>query len=300
MEGTAGESATFVPVTNKHALAEVTLALAAGRGNQVHPSGTATIIGYRLAITAKHVIDDYWNAFEWKKIVEPPLGTPSDKTTSYTVIAVNNVPKIDEIALWYVTKVWCSNFTDIALLYFQPGSPAALQHDWKFPVLNVLPPKEGSLVTGFGYQSSQIEIEEMDGGIGIDWNNVPTVTTGRVVEVHKQRRDTGMLNFPCFRVNARFDGGMSGGPVFNEAGELCGVICSGYPPIEDQEHVSYAASLCPLMGTMLSYDPAGKRTDTSYLTAELATQGRITTRNLEKLRFIENEDGHIFRIDVLK
>ena len=35
-----------------------------------------------------------------------------------------------------------------------------------------------------------------------------------------------MLPFPCYHVGARFDAGMSGGPVFDEYGSLCGLVCA--------------------------------------------------------------------------
>jgi hypothetical protein len=33
-----------------------------------------------------------------------------------------------------------------------------------------------------------------------------------------------MLPFPCFEIEARFDPGMSGGMVIDQAGALCGLI----------------------------------------------------------------------------
>jgi hypothetical protein len=50
----------------------------------------------------------------------------------------------------------------------------------------------------------------------------PYTPTGKVQEVHDERRDSGRLSFPCFRTNARYDPAMSGGPVFAEDGHLCG------------------------------------------------------------------------------
>ena len=59
-----------------------------------------------------------------------------------------------------------------------------------------------------------------------------------------------MIPFPVFRTNARFDPGMSGGPVFNEYGKLCGLICSNMPPDNPEiDHISYVTLLWPSMGT---------------------------------------------------
>jgi hypothetical protein len=49
-----------------------------------------------------------------------------------------------------------------------------------------------------------------------------------------------MLTFPCFEINTHVIGGMSGGPLYNEAGHLCGLICAG----QDGEAIAYGATLC--------------------------------------------------------
>ena len=43
----------------------------------------------------------------------------------------------------------------------------------------------------------------------------------------RQGRDRLILPTACFETSARFDPGMSGGPVSDEEGAVCGVIASG-------------------------------------------------------------------------
>lgn len=84
-----------------------------------------------------------------------------------------------------------------------------------------------------------------------------STSVGTVVEIHDERRDNFSITWPCFRVNARFDGGMSGGPVFNEAGELCGLVCACMPPGEPGgDHVSYVTSLWPMLAIELDATPS--------------------------------------------
>jgi hypothetical protein len=74
-----------------------------------------------------------------------------------------------------------------------------------------------------------------------------------------------MLSFPCFQVNARFDHGMSGGPVFDETGCLVGVICASLPGEDGAEHVSYVAGLAPMLDMSIMRPPAKARGDPTHM-----------------------------------
>jgi hypothetical protein len=123
----------------------------------------------------------------------------------------------------------------------------------------------------------------------IEYTTNPYTASGVVEEVHDERRDSYRLPFPCFRTNARFDRGMSGGPVFSEEGYLCGIICSSMPPElgnEDGEHVSYVASLWPSMGIVVAYDREGYPHGVFYPAMELATGGFIAAIDAAKVSVV--------------
>ena len=109
-----------------------------------------------------------------------------------------------------------------------------------------------------------------------------------LAEVHEQNRDAVMLPFPCFRTNAQFDHGMSGGPIFNEAVELCGLICSGFPPSEEG-CVSYGASLWPSMATELDLPYEGFASGAKYPCIELARRGIITANDWERVMLVSEK-----------
>ena len=111
-----------------------------------------------------------------------------------------------------------------------------------------------------------------------------TYQNGEVKEIYALHRDSKM-NFPCYQVNARFDGGMSGGPVFNDNGHMCGIICSNIPPYsKDEEHISYVASLWPLMATTISANRKGNYPrEIHYPVYDLAKDSIIHTKNLDKV-----------------
>jgi hypothetical protein len=268
---------------------EFTLALMSVADERWFASGTATIIGPRLAITAKHVVEDY----------EERFGRCS-------VLAANVLEGGTVGALWYVSKCYSSPFTDIALLFLSPvkGSEKAQNYDWAVcPMMNLAPPQVGSGVWGFGYADSEIdhlssENEEQSSPIiRIKWSDRPSITAGTVIEVYDERRDFIKMPFPGFQINARFDGGMSGGPVFNENGELCGIIRSDYPLFEEGDrYASFVASLWPLMGLQLDIPIQGNESKDPYLLADLANAKYIRTLNLNKVAIERNKDGSVNRV----
>jgi V8-like Glu-specific endopeptidase len=52
-------------------ITEFALPLTARKGNEFFPSGTAVVIAPYLALTAKHVIEDYWIRFEQEECTVP-------------------------------------------------------------------------------------------------------------------------------------------------------------------------------------------------------------------------------------
>ncbi len=88
---------------------------------------------------------------------------------------------------------------------------------------------------------------------------------------------------------------MSGGPVLNEQGRLCGIICSNMPPPpghEDGGHVSYVSTLWPAMGTMVDCQWDGRYPlGTFYPVYEMAKAGIIHARDLDFVEVTVRADG---------
>ena len=80
-------------------------------------------------------------------------------------------------------------------------------------------------------------------GFWIKETNKPAV---RITDVYQLRRDSGLLTFPCFRIDKLVNDGFSGGPVFWED-KLCGIVSTG-----SVDGSTYAASLWPLC--LLEYE----------------------------------------------
>jgi len=282
----------FVETGLRSPITEFALSLVAHRANEFHPSGTAAVIAPHLAITAKHVITDYWERYEGC-VPEEGLMSGTFYLQAFQCLREGTVG-----ALWDVTRLWLSPHTDVAFLRLTPASDQAVHHVWRAPRMNLLPPPVQSRVSGFGYHSSSIVPVAEDGKtVSLRWKDAPTTTRGTVVEHHVVRRDSVCLTFPCYRMDARFDGGMSGGPIFNADGELAGVICSSMPPDElDGEHTSYAATLWPAMGTVIDMDRDDSPRGRSYPVLELAERGYLRARHWERIELCGREGDLVRQI----
>jgi hypothetical protein len=139
-----------------------------------------------------------------------------------------------------------SPHSDITLLQISAESEVAkkvqLEMPTKFFVWRLLPPPIGSVVWAIGFPQMELRPDGRHVVCGAPF----TLQGLQVTKIYPQRRDRGMLNFPCFEVQESIDHGFSGGPVFYE-GKLCGIVSSG-SSFDGRSHI---ASLWPL--TLMDY-----------------------------------------------
>lgn len=242
--------APFGQLADDHPVSAAVLSLMAhDNAGTGHPSGTAFFVAPGLAVAAQHVLIDYWELFdniEMNAETSRTLALP----TGFSVLATQiiNGRKV----LWDVGRMWTADPMDIAVLELQPHPGHAAPTDWALPTLRFAPPKVGDPLWAVGFNSQQVSFQ---GDHGITWERSAAVAVGQVDEVHPVRRDSAFLNWPCARTNARFDGGMSGGPVIDEQGHIFGIVCSSLTASDhDEEHASYASLLWPLLGLRVRTD----------------------------------------------
>lgn len=275
---------SFKETSYNSVITQFALALTACKVNEWHPSGTAIVIAPFLAITAKHVIEDYLQKYGDLVPDRNYNGEKFEISATYSLVAHQFQEEGKVGVLWSITRLWVSGLTDVAFLELTPASESALKYKWQSARLNLIPPSVGERIAAFGYHSSEIDIDEDETEIKVNWKNSPTTSIGEVLEVHNEKRDSSFLRFPCYRTNARFDGGMSGGPVFNSNGELCGLICTGSNLMAGEDgHISYVASLWPSMATEIDMVRPGFATGGFYPVLELAKHGHIDAIGWERI-----------------
>ncbi len=243
-------------------------------GADHYVSGTGVVVSPYLAFAARHVFEDHWRRHH-----SEPMPLEPEAVTRFSFILAQQVG--DELNLWNVTRVWASGETDIILLRLTPFSKGAQEYKFRHMTLAVLPPPIGTQIHAFGYAESFIEVA---GPRELSIRHRPRSTHGEVIEVFPGGRDRIAMPFPCFRTNARFDGGMSGGPIFNETGHLCGLICSSYPPFEaDEQHASYGVMLWPIMGMPIDLARAGYAPGARYAVHDLVKDKMLVVSDADKL-----------------
>lgn len=256
--------------------------------NQIFACGSCVRIAPNLYLTARHVMTDFIDKFGH-----------SNGGVNFTVWIMHTY-KGPEYAVWELDEFYLSPHSDLAVLHVSPYNDTAADIKAVRTVgIDLIPPSIGSRISGFGYHSSTGSISvNSSGSLHFEVNGEGAAAIGEVREYHHMGTDRVLRPFPCFRVNARFDGGMSGGPIFSANGKLCGVICTGLPPYDERdEHCSFASALWPLMGTVVGINPnTGCLEDQSFPVIELAKSGFIKVHGLERVSVAQSNVEGMYEV----
>lgn len=185
-----------------------------------------------LFVTAKHVVDeavkvrmehsDGWIGVGWSK----PGGREKKKGLQVEFLEVLHSSAADPY--------------DVALLWVE-DNPTSRAREFPRSPVDLRLPERGTPIFAAGYtEMKQNWVGQRGAAHLFDVDARCSATHGTVEQVHPERRDSFMINFPSFQANAKFAAGMSGGPVVSGAsGGVCGVVCSGM--LSDDEVLSYTS-----------------------------------------------------------
>jgi len=267
-------------------ISEFALQLVVWAKDEAFVSGTAVVIAPGLLWTAKHVFLDYWKRYESETL--PTLGA-AEVIHLFALQFLNQ----HQANIWRVTKVWASAHTDAIVLKLEAFGGEANSHNWRVPTFSALPPSIGSVIRGFGYWPGDFGGKILDNQVTINLNIRTYATVGVVQEVHHEKRDSVNLPFPCFRTNAQFEGGMSGGPIFNTEGNICGLIC-----LSTDDCTTYVSSIWPVLTTLIDVPHPGMATGSRYPLYDLAFAGVMQVADMGALRVERDETGAVQRIGI--
>ncbi len=242
----------------------------------VRVGGSGIFIAPFLALTARHVNRDLLK-MDWRGERPPNRGYFETQFSSALLQVLDPFGKAPRNVIWQVDRIWDTDFTDIAFMQVSAENGAtvdAMQMRWFDWAL--MPPPIGSQVVMLGYPS--LEITPVDDKMNINLRIVRQV--GRVSEIHKLRRERGMMSFPCFHIDKPIDHGFSGGPVFWR-GRLCGIVSSGSP----LSGGTYAATLWPFCLMEYQYEYPGFG----------SLGGKTTIGDLFEKRVLHSEDWSALR-----
>ena len=253
-------------------------------GEESQLGGSACLIAPWLALAASHVIRDYSRKYEGEE-AKPGF---SERTYQLLTYVVTDQGKTT--LPFFIGPVWYNDATDIAVLLLLPGGPISPNHVWECPMLELLPPKVGSRVVAFGYPLSSVSAKAP---FTFEARTDASTAAGVVKKVYDEYRDKGMLKFPCFETNAKFEHGMSGGPILDDLGHVCGIIGSGLgPPTEEGDYYSHGSTLWPVLGTMVNFPWEDRYPRGTYFPLyEFAKAGLVTMLHLDYITVDVNPDG---------
>ena len=221
--------------------------IAASTDRNLEVWGTAFLIAEGWAMTAKHVVKDYLKCiggidFSKGRTINAGFSFPIHLYVSDTT---------GQPVVFGVTRIYYNEITDIALLRLKIQEEKKWESLGEFRALQLLPPEVGATVSIVGYPRSFLGHTENDLR---EIHTFPRLSTGVVRDVHEMRRDRN-LHFPCFLTSARLLGRMSGSPIFNDDGCICGVAVYRMEQDESHEPISYGATLWPIAGIQCDGEP---------------------------------------------
>lgn len=196
-----------------------------------------------LCLTARHVIEEAWpEAFR-------AGSTDLDRDGQLYALYCSDEPHPDNPdqrvgGLLPVVSTHFYDQLDIAALQLEVPRRTDSGDLIRIPAnkLGLAPPSAGEACFAFGYHSMKWRGSGPDYGVEQEFY----ASRGTIEEIHLPQRDAVMAPFPCFRTSARYDGGMSGGPVLGMDGLVRGVVCSSVSGVRDSEgYVSYASLIGP-------------------------------------------------------
>ncbi|WP_162262224.1 trypsin-like peptidase domain-containing protein [Acidovorax sp. Root219] len=233
MQGSHGE-------TYLNSFEGTALAISFRDDNGHHTTGSATIVGPGVAISAKHVIEEWLD----------------DITQSDTAIVGQGVSKIG-LELWNIEKVTLLDSTDLAILSIKRCSELPDNLEIYTTHITTRTPAIGDKVLLTGFSADRRTATAHD-PLGI--NVTLRLCHGEVVEVWHKGRDRIMLPGPSFAVNCPAFGGMSGGAVFDHHGHLTGIVSSSM----EGDEIAYVSHIWPALVT--KFEPTWPRiSNSTYL-----------------------------------
>jgi Trypsin-like peptidase domain len=227
--------------------------------------GSGVFIAPGLIMTVKHVIKEFWKLFEDPNVEE--MEEVRKKKPGFEMFAVQMPEGSASPALWAASFTTMCPYSDLAVISVVPADGLAKANPApRLANLNILPPAKGTQLAMFGYADSSVKSENGD---KVEFQVQPRTSIGEVTDVYPVARDLSFLSFPSFAMQTYIIGGMSGGPVFNRTGDLCGLICTG----DEANPYATGVVLWPMFGIPIKHQIPGLPSEVKYPMFQLAQIG---------------------------
>lgn len=267
--------------------------------DRLYPIGTAFCVSrFGIIATAKHCIDEAAKNERNPRSLEEP-GHYDLKDNGLSVLHYHLVERdVVRFTVWPITNVAGAPPTDAVFGSLLTGTPATALLS---PRLSPGLPETGTPVMTVGYRfpdelvRNGMSASEIGAGT-FDWTtnyeHKLVVVAGQVgtLFLHRHR----FVGGPCFLTGRKTYSGQSGGPVFNDAGNVCG-IHSGCTLSEGGIASMIYPTLTARLRVTFNFGPSFKMNFDQPI-GYLMLNGAIRTDGTEKLVRI-TQDSHGIRID---
>jgi len=217
-----GANGDYMPISSQLG---VLLALSFRDKKGHHTTGSAAMVGPGIAICAAHVLQD-------KDYLE--------QITKGDATLVAQAPVLGGMLLWTVARVATVPDSDLAVLSMTLSSDFPADRRFAIASITTRMPAIGDELTLTGLSAIQ-RTTHISSKMNIEVT--PGCVKGRVIDKFPDGRDRTMLPGPCLAVECEAQGGMSGGPVFDDRGYLVGVVSSSYEGSE----ISFVSHIWPAL-----------------------------------------------------
>ena len=220
-----------------HAINELLLGFVAGaQGAEPKAGGSGVFIAPGIALSACHVVQAYSDHFNGRG-----HWNAADASPDFAMQALQYLPGQSRPIWWHVVAGSFSDNSDLAVLQLEPDHELERGTPQRYPVLNIEPLIAGTEIQAVGFPDADLTYVA---GQGWTLNHLAVGARGQVTQCFPVQRDNASRRYPCFEMNLRTVSGMSGGPVFDAAGHLRGIVCSEFDFADDGPPVEYASRVC--------------------------------------------------------
>jgi hypothetical protein len=190
--------------------------------HDLHTHGSAVLLHPGIAVTAKHVVE------EWVQLIE------SDRASAYCT-----GPRQDQMLIWEVEALHVATNADLAVLVLRYRSHLPSRREFFTHKVTTRMPVKGDQVSLAGFRADERSVPKASDGFA----SMLCAATGTVIDVWPEGRDSVMLPSASFAVQCAAIGGMSGGPVFDKDGRLIGIVSSSF----DNDDIACVSHIWPAL-----------------------------------------------------
>lgn len=235
--------------------------------------GTAVCVGAAgWFLTARHVVDDFVEQY----------GHMQDGSTGLFLLWETDERLIGRDPTDYLGAPlpveYLHQHSQSDLVALTVGLPPQAPDRLRVATLALRLPVEGEPIAVVGYSRMSLEGEVKPGArSSVEYERTLSIGAGRVLEVQPERFGLRLRGWPGFETDAPIRSGMSGGPVFDQDGEVLGFASSSMAPAEAGQPWNSYVALC---GPALELDVMCREHDDSEVEAltlaHLASEGAIS------------------------